>query len=390
MHADLAVPALAGRPPTGSALLSTLRRTQYARLDATGHAYLDYTGAALYGSGQIEAHHETLLRDVLGNPHSENPTSAVSTDRMDCARARVLEFFHADRASYDVVFTTNASAALRLVGESFPFQPGSRFVLTADNHNSVNGIRCYAERAGADVRRVPLRGDLRSTDPLPWLDGARADRRHLFAYPAQSNFSGVRHPVDWIDDARDRGYHIVLDAAAFAPTAPLDIGALEPDFVCLSFYKMFGFPTGIGALIARREALAVLRRPWFAGGTVDWVSTQYAGHALRSGSAAFEDGTPHFLAFDAVIDGLDLLDNIAMPCIAEHTQAMTALMLDRMVALRHPGGEPLVAIHGPLDLEQRGATVAFNVLGAGGEVVPFERVVAAAARHRVSVRGGCF
>ncbi len=74
----------------------------------------------------------------------------------------------------------------------------------------------------------------------------------LFAFPAQSNFSGVRHPLALVSQARAAGWHVLLDAAAFVPTSPLDIAAVGPDFVCVSFYKMFGYPTGVGCLIARR------------------------------------------------------------------------------------------------------------------------------------------
>ena len=68
------------------------------------------------------------------------------------------------------------------------------------------------------------------------------------------------------------GHRVLLDAAAYVPTGMLDLAVVTPDFVTLSIYKIAGYPTGIGALVARREALAELARPWFAGGTVDWVT----------------------------------------------------------------------------------------------------------------------
>src|SRR5213075_2744513 len=91
---------------------------------------------------------------------------------------------------------------------------------------------------------------------------------HLFAYPAQSNFSGVQHPLEWIEQAQAQGWDVLVDAASFAPTNVLDLARWHPEFVTLSFYKMFGYPTGVGALIARVDALRKLQRPWFAGGTI--------------------------------------------------------------------------------------------------------------------------
>ena len=66
------------------------------------------------------------------------------------AREAVLTFFNAP-AGYTVIFTANASAALKLVGESYPFRPGGSFILGADSHNSVNGIRTFALQGGAKV-----------------------------------------------------------------------------------------------------------------------------------------------------------------------------------------------------------------------------------------------
>jgi selenocysteine lyase/cysteine desulfurase len=141
---------------------------------------------------------------------------------------------------------------------------------------------------------------------------------------------------------------------------------------------------------ARAAALALLRRPWFAGGIIQWVVTYENAHELRPGSGAFEDGTPHFLAFDAVTDGLDLLEGIGMQRIETHVHNLTEHLLDGLGRLRHPRGRPLVAIYGPRNLERRGGTVSFNLLNGTGGVASFEDVVAFAAAARVSVRGGCF
>lgn len=115
------------------------------------------------------------------------------------------------------------------------------------------------------------------------LDGARPNGHNLFAYPAQSNFSGVQHPLAWIPKARARGWDVLLDAAAYVPTNHLDLSEWHPDFVTVSFYKMFGYPTGVGALIARQEALRKLRRPWFAGGTITVASVQADQYFLAGG-----------------------------------------------------------------------------------------------------------
>ena len=136
--------------------IDDLRRNQYARLDAAEHVYLDYTGGGLYAESQLQQHQDLLRHNVFGNPHSSNPTSQAATHYVDSARAYVLKFFNADPAEYDVIFTNNASGALKLVGESYPFAKGGRYLLTFDNHNSVNGIREFAHARGAEVTYIPV------------------------------------------------------------------------------------------------------------------------------------------------------------------------------------------------------------------------------------------
>ena len=234
-------------PGINLADLESLRAREYARLDAQSHVYLDYTGGGLHAASQVREHTALLERCLLGNPHSTNPTSTAASEFSHCARQSVLEFFNASPDDYTVVFTANATGALKLVGEAYPFDVGSRFALTADNHNSVNGIREFARARSTPVSYVPVVGpELRvDTDCLRAALNANAPRSSsLFAYPAQSNVSGVQHPLEWIGLARERGWDVLLDASAFAPTNRVDVDRWQPDFVCLSFYKLFGYPTG--------------------------------------------------------------------------------------------------------------------------------------------------
>jgi len=377
--------------------LDELRARDYSRLDRQAQAYLDYTGAGLYGDSQIASHAELLRGGIFGNPHSANPSSQAATVLVEGARARVLDFFNADPAEYVAIFTENASGALKLVGESYPFgSPGEkagRFLLTFDNHNSVNGIREFARSRGADVVYVPVElPDLRvPNDRIDIELGARPDTgSSLFAFPAQSNFSSVLHPLEWIAKAKAQGWDVLLDAAAYAPTNLLDLGAHKPDFVTLSFYKMFGYPTGIGALIARREALSRLRRPWFAGGTITVASVQGDRYYLSEGAAGFEDGTVDFLGLPAVRIGLDHLAKVGVGLIHERVEALAGWLLERLTTMRHSGGRPLVRVYGPLDTKERGGAIALNFADARGEPIDHRFIEEKANARGISLRTGCF
>ena len=315
-----------------------------------------------------------LLRDhVFGNPHSTNPTSSLTMEFVGRARRAVHRFFNASPDEWVVIFTANASQALKLVGESYPFGPGDRFLLTFDNHNSVNGIREFARAKGATATYVPVRlPEMRvdEADLAPEIERVQPGRHHLFAYPAQSNFSGVQHSLEWIDMAHAKGWDVLLDAASFAPTNRLDLTRWRPDFVTLSFYKIFGYPTGVGCLLARKESLAKLRRPWFAGGTITVASVQGDKYYLAEGAAAFEDGTPDYLALPAVEIGLQHIESIGIDTIHERVRCLTGWLLDNLrgdrarptdgrsrasTARRRPTGEA--------------RTVTFNFYGADGRAI---------------------
>lgn len=376
-----------------TALLDELRSTEYGRIDARGQVYLDYTGGGLYAASQLEEHLRLLRDTVYGNPHSVNPTSSAATELVESARAAVLRFFNASERDYACVFTPNATGALRLVGESYPFGPGDRFLATFDNHNSVNGIREFARAKGARTAYVPVeRPHLRVAEGTleRYLDEATPGGHNLFAYPAQSNFSGVKHPLEWIAAARERGWDVIVDSAAFVPTSRLDLSEWAPDFVPVSFYKIFGYPTGLGALLARRTALARLRRPWFSGGTVIAANVQGEMVVPLSGHALFEDGTVDYLGIPAIEIGLRHIERIGIDTIARRVEGLGTWLLEALQRLRHSDGSPAVRVYGPTEWHRRGGTISFNFLHPDGRVVDERFVDIVAAEHGISVRTGCF
>jgi len=374
-------------------LLDEWRETEYSRLDANGQIYLDFTGGGLYSESQLCEHMELLRTSVLGNPHSANPTSLAMTDLVEGTRKYVLRYFNASPDEYIAIFTPNASGALKLVGEAFPFTPGSHYILTFDNHNSVNGIREFAKVKGARVRYVPLtKPDLRIEqekldDILNLVD---MDHNNLFAFPAQSNFSGVKHPLDLIEQAHSKGLDVLLDVAAYVPTSRLDLSVVKPEFVAISFYKMFGYPTGIGALLIRKAIFQKMERPWFAGGTVNFASVQGNGHYLAPNEAAFEDGTVNYLNIPAIKTGLQHLEKVGIDTIGERVYCLTGWLLENLLSLQHSNGKPMVRIYGPTDTQMRGGTVTLNFYGPDGRLLDYRRIEELANEKGISLRTGCF
>jgi len=374
-----------------------LRLREYSRLDATGQIYLDYTGACVYPESLLHRHLTLLAESTFGNPHSASPTSRAATELVEETRGAILRFFNADPEEYEVVFTLNATGALKLLGESYPFGPSAPFALTYDNHNSVNGIREFARGKGAEFAYIPI------TDPELSIDqdamelvlNMRGRTGGLLAFPAQSNFSGVQHDLAWIDRAHELGWHVLLDAAAFVPTNRLDLSLYRPDFVPVSFYKMFGYPTGVGCLLLRTLATSELTRPWFAGGTVALARACLTpcetnlGFARQFGVAGFEDGTQNFLTIPAVKFGIEYLESVGIDSIHEHVMTLASELLNGLVSLTHSNGAPLVHVYGPKSVDQRGATFALNLFDPEGGFIHPREVEHVASGRGISIRTGC-
>lgn len=264
----------------------------------TGVTYLDHAGATLYSSRQLADHVTDLSNQLYSNPHSGSPSSKLTASLVDSTRELVLRHFHTDTDHYDVIFTAGCTAALNLLSHAFPWSPtplsgeeGSLFCYLDDNHTSVVGMREVARKNGARILCVSATDIVASHKPRP--PAPPFPPHHLFAYPAQSNFCGRKYPLSWCEDIPKgqvvvsgsetlRGtWWVVLDAAALVSTSPLKLSPSGPHFVTLSFYKMFGFPTGLGALLVRKDCTAILSKEYYGGGTVKATDSWTAFHVPK-------------------------------------------------------------------------------------------------------------
>ncbi|KAF8234407.1 PLP-dependent transferase [Tricholoma matsutake] len=361
-------------------------------------------GGALYPESLIRVHTDFLNRSVMGNTHSVSNSSSLSLKCADDARAAVLAFFNAP-PEYTVIFTANASGAFKLVGESYPFAGGSSYVLGSDSHNSVHGIREYATYRGGKVcyiqstptggfdpstaKNILLRNRPRSPEQAP----------SLFALTAQSNISNSKNPLSMIEYASSLGYHTLLDAAALAPTSIFSLSEYPVDAMGVSFYKMFGFPTGVGALVVKKSFLTKLKRPWFAGGNVDVVQVPGTlvtrAHDLHE---QFEDGTINYLTLPAVTDGLQFL-SAYLPFLPMRLSSLLHFLISSLSRLRHDTNEaPVVRILSRLPARRvknigaqadTGSMVSLIFLQPNGDMIPNSFIEYSASKQFISLRTGC-
>ncbi|RLN58585.1 hypothetical protein BBP00_00006928 [Phytophthora kernoviae] len=332
-----------------------MRTNEFPQMENS--VYLDHAGATIYSKTQLDATFRELNAELFTNPHSTigGEHAEATNTKIEYVKRQVLAFFSASEEEYTVVFTSGATAALKLVGESFPWSQDNTFAYSMDSHTSVLGIRGYAAAHGSTVTCVGLEdlealecGDNNNESPstsAAWRSSAEPPERTavgLFAYPAECNFSGVQHSLSIVDQIRAGRWKnarsanedplptkwlVLLDAAKYVSTHRLDLSVHRPDFVVLSFYKIFGYPTGVGALLVRKTALSYLKKPYYGGGAVKSILasrhfTIPLGMMDGDASAGFADGTQPFLSILALRHGIhqvemlslkesDLMSNIA-------------------------------------------------------------------------------
>lgn len=230
--------------------------------------YLDHAGATQYADKQMRQIYADLVSNVYANPH----TSKITDDLIDQVRFKILSGFNTTCNEYSVIFTAGATASLKLLAETFDFSSDGCFAYLRDNHTSVLGMR---EIVQTDHIHCMERQDFLNDN---FDSGKSFVGNSLHVFSAQCNFNGFKCPLEKIEriqtnngefqHAEETKRYVCLDAASFVATNHLDLRRWQPDFVCVSFYKMFGYPTGLGALIVSRRGELALRKKYYGGGTV--------------------------------------------------------------------------------------------------------------------------
>ncbi|XP_021731767.1 molybdenum cofactor sulfurase-like isoform X3 [Chenopodium quinoa] len=413
--------------PDGPKTIDEIRATEFKRLGYNDTVYLDHAGATLYSELQMEAIFKDLTLNVYGNPHSQSDSSLATSEIIRECRQQVLDYCNASAKEYKCIFTSGATAALKMVGEAFPWSNQSHFMYTMENHNSVIGIREYALRQGAIAVAVDVEElvdqDTSSTDQKSLFKVAQHDiqrrnanrsikedfpgnARHLFAFPSECNFSGMRFNLDLIRALKEQSedtfndtiltkgrWLVLIDAAKGCATEPPDLSKYPADFVVLSFYKIFGYPTGLGALIVRNEAAKLLKKTYFSGGTVaaSIADVDFVKH--RDGiEESFEDGTASFISIASIRHGFRALNTHTISSISRHTSSLATNLRRVLSSLKHDNGADACIIYGDNSMisEKKGSIVSFNLKRPDGSWYGYREVEKLASLSGIQLRTGCF
>ncbi|XP_062539746.1 molybdenum cofactor sulfurase 3-like [Armigeres subalbatus] len=364
--------------------------------------YLDHAGTTLYAESQVRSVCENLTQNLYCNPH----TSRTTEDLLDQVRYRVLRHFNTRSSEYSLVFTAGTTASLKLVAESYDFaESKGSFVYLRDSHTSVLGMRelVNTERI-FPIERAELLAQLRANTQ------SSGEQSSLLVFPAQCNFNGGKYPLELIRKIQTDGisgyekdrFRVCLDAASFVSTCFLDLSKYKPDYVCLSFYKIFGYPTGLGALLVHHTARDHLLKKYYGGGTVKIAMAGKNYHVKRDSLVErFEDGTIAFTSIIALLNGFQTFERLipftaglrSIERVSRQTFHLARYCYQRLKALRHFNGTDVVKLYHDTDFSDKrlqGGIVNFNILHENGSYVGFAEVSYMASIHNIVLRTGCF
>jgi cysteine desulfurase/selenocysteine lyase len=278
--------------------------------------------------------------------------SEEGTEIYEGARAKVAAFLGAEAG--EVVFTKNATEAINLVAYTLTtsIKPGDEILITEmEHHANLVPWQQLAQRTGATLRWFTVLPDGRLDLDAPLI----TERTKIVALSGQSNVTGVMPPVaDIARLAHEAGALVLADGAQLVPHHPVDVKALDVDFLAFSGHKMLG-PLGLGVLYGKRDRLEALP-PFLAGGDMIEV-VRMEGSTFQPPPARFEPGVPPAPEAAGLGAAIDYLTTLGMDNVAAHEESLTAHALD---ALREING---VRVLGPDTTKDRGGAVAFDVEG---------------------------
>ena len=322
--------------------------------DGTQLVYLDNAATTQTPEPVVETitdYYRTHNANVHRGIHQLSQEASIAYED---AHDRVAEFIGASGGREEIVFTKNTTESMNLVAYAWGLNelgPGDEVVLTEmEHHASLVTWQQIAKRTGATCKYIPItdegRLDMGTARELITDDTAMVSVVHV------SNTLGTINPVSELADiAHDHGAYIFVDGAQSVPNRPVDVEAIDADFLAFSGHKMAG-PTGIGVLYGKRHILEDME-PYLYGGEMI-LKVTFEDSEWNELPWKYEAGTPVICQGIALAEACDYLDDIGMERVERHEAELAAYAYDR---LREQDD---VEVYGPPG-DDRGGLVAFNL-----------------------------
>ena len=300
---------------------------------------------------------DSFYVEANANVHRGAHTLAArATERYEAARDKVAAFVNAESRD-EIVFTAGASESINLVAQAWGsehIREGDEILLSVmEHHSNLVPWQLLAKRTGATLRFVGM--DEKQNLDMDEFHSLLSPKTKLVALAHMSNVLGTVNPVrDIIDAAHAVGAKVMLDGCQSVPHMPVDVRALDCDFLVASGHKMCG-PTGIGFLYGKYDVLSSMA-PWQGGGEmIDEVFLTHSTYAPPPGR--FEAGTPAIAQAVGLGAACDFLSSIGMDRVQDYEHALSRKLWDTLSGIEG------LDLYGPppqADGSGRGALVAFN------------------------------
>ena len=322
--------------------------------------YLDSAATTQKPQSVLDAMDDYYRRHNSNVHRGAHTLAGEATEMYEDARGKVARFIGS--ASDQLVFTRGTTSALNFIAYGWGLNhlsAGDKIIVTImEHHANIVPWQLVAKHTGVELVYLELNDDF--TVDTSTLDSILSPDVKVVSFSGMSNVTGALGPIDVLSDAaRSVGAISVLDAAQLVPHSPVDVAALDVDFMAFSAHKMLG-PTGIGAMWGKKERLEEME-PTEGGGeminTVDRHESTWAPVPHK-----FEAGTPPIAEAIGFGAATEYLEAVGMDVIEAHEREITAYALERLASI------PDLTLYGPLDVSLRGGAVSFEL----GDIHPHD------------------
>jgi cysteine desulfurase/selenocysteine lyase len=324
--------------------------------------YLDNAATSQKPLAVINAVRNYYEHDNANVHRGSHCLSGRATEAYESARDKVANFIKA-KSRNEIVYTRNATEAINLVAYSWGLnnlKQGDEIILSVmEHHSNMVPWQIIAQKTGAIIKYVGLTQTEEFN--LEEYKSLLSPNTKLVSVVHISNTLGCLNPVgEIIDLAHENGSKVLIDACQSVPHLPVDVQAMNCDWLVASGHKMCA-PTGIGFLYGKEELLREM--PPFLGGG-EMISEVYLDHfSCGELPHKFEAGTPAIGEAIGLGAAVDYLTKIGRSKIHAYEEQLTAYLFEQLATI------PNLRIYGPKPTKEgkgRAALASFNVKNIHG------------------------
>ena len=331
-------------------------RKDFPLLMAQDIAYLDNAATAQRPQCVLDAVRRFYCEQNANPLRGLYPLSIAATDAYENAREAVRRFLNA-KSTAEIVFTRNTTEGLNLVAYSYGLshiRAGDEVVVSIlEHHSDLLPWQMVCRQTGASLKFLDCEPD--GSLDLNRAEALITDRTKLVAVTHVSNVIGRVNPIRQLADmAHKRGAVLVVDGAQSTPHIPVDVQALDADFLAFSGHKVYG-PMGIGVLYGKRALLEEMP-PFLTGGEmIESVSRE--GAVFAELPHKFEAGTVNAAGAAGLHAAIDYVQSVGFEAMHRQELALTQRTLAGMADMPH------IHVIGSDQPEEHNGIVTFTVEG---------------------------